>query len=61
MPRAAAPALRKAKKPRLEHPARHAGDDRLLELHAAVVAMLEFQRAKFDVRERRSRANKHRL
>ena len=61
MPRAGAPAVRKAEMPRLEHPARHAGeDDRLLELHAADVAEIDIRRVKCDVRERRSHVSRRR-
>jgi hypothetical protein len=54
MPRAGAPALRKAEKPRRERAARHAGEDaKWLAVHAAVVVVLAYQRAKCDGRERR--------
>ena len=62
MPRGGAPALRKAEKPRLERPARHAGEDeRLLELHDGVVAVREFQRAKLVASQRVSRPQRLKL
>jgi len=62
MPRAGAPAVRKAEKPRHERAARHAGEDeRSLAAHDAVVAVRDYQHVKFDVRELRSRENKHPL
>ncbi|HEX3252002.1 MAG TPA: hypothetical protein VHS05_21375 [Pyrinomonadaceae bacterium] len=55
-PRAAAPAVRKAEKPRLERPARHAVvDDRSLEVLVAVVAVLDFRRVKLVARQHASR------